>query len=231
MLVVYGGGILDARGSIGGNTASRNGSGPYWRARVKPVNPNSDAQSRVRAIMSRVSAMYLDSASSAQRLEWGVFASNMPHKNKLGLDIRLSGFNQFVKSNVAALNAELPSILDGPVIFTLPGEDPTFEVSASESSQELSVIFNDNRDWVDEDFAGMIIQVGIPQNASIGFFNGPWRHADIIRGDSSTAPTTPATIASPWPVVELQKVWVRGKIIRADGRTSDWFQVSPIVGS
>lgn len=231
MLVKFGGGVIDARGSVGGNVFSRNASGAYVRARVKPVNPNSDRQSRIRAIMASRTASYLDSASSAQRVEWGVFASNMPEKNKLGEDIRFSGFVQYIKSNVAALNAGLPAILSGPVIFTKPGEDPLFEVTASEGSQELSIVFSEGRDWVDEDNAGMIIRVGIPQNASRNFFDGPWRHAGLIAGDSSTAPTSPATITSPWPIVELQKVWVGGRIIRSDGRLSDWFQVSPSVGS
>lgn len=231
MLIKFGGGVVAASGSIAGNTFSRNRYGAYARARTKPVNPQTDRQSRVRAIMSLVSAQYLDSATATNRTNWGIFASNMPETNKLGDTINLSGFNQYIKSNVAAINAGLPKILDAPVVFTKPGEDPAFAVTGSEGDEEVSVTFTEGRDWVDEDEAGMIIQMGIPQNASIGFFNGPWRHAGIIEGDSIAAPTSPTVVTMPYAAVELQKVWVRGRIIRADGRLSDWFQVSFIVGA
>ena len=231
MLVVYGGGIMDARGSIGGQTHSRNRYGAYVRARTKPINPNTDRQSVARAVMAEVAASYLDSASSAQRLEWSVFASNMPEKNKLGQTINFSGYNQYVKSNCAAQNAGLPRILDGPVNFTKPGQDPAFDVTSSEGSQEISVVFDENRDWAGEDNAGMIVQVGIPQNPSISFFNGPWQSVALIAGNTAVPITTPQVVTSPYPIVALQKVWVRAKIIRADGRISDWFQVSHIVGA
>lgn len=231
MLIKFGGGVVDARGSIAGSTFSRNRSGAYARARVKPVNPNSDRQSDIRAIMSLTSAAYLDSASSVQRAEWGVFASNMPEKNKLGEDIRLSGFNQFVKTNVAARNAGLPMVVDGPTIFTKPGEDINFEASGSEATQQASIIFSDSSAWVDEDDSAMIIQIGIPQNASINFFDGPWRHAGIIRGNLASPPTSPATIALPYPSVEGQKLWVRGRLIFDDGRLGDWFHDSFDMGA
>ena len=48
-LVQYGGGIVDARGSIGGNTFSKCAGGHYMRARTKPVNPKSALQQTRRA--------------------------------------------------------------------------------------------------------------------------------------------------------------------------------------
>lgn len=228
-LVSFGGGILEMRGSIGANTFARNKSGAYVRARTKPINPNTDRQSVVRANMSLVSKSWFDSASGAQRIEWETFAKNMPETNKLGQVMNLSGFNQFVRSNLAAKNAGFPSLLDGPASFVKPGEDPLMTAVGDEASQEVNVTFDDNRDWVDIDEAGMIVQVGIPQNPSVSFFNGPWRHAGVIEGDSGAPPTTPATIASPWPIVENQRIWVRCSIILDDGRLSDWFQHNSLV--
>ena len=51
-LIKYGGGIVDMSGSIAGNTHARNRFGNYMRARTKPVNPNSDRQVAIRAIVS-----------------------------------------------------------------------------------------------------------------------------------------------------------------------------------
>ncbi len=230
-LVRLGGIAVDARGSIGGIVFSRNASGNYVRIRTTPVNPRSARQDAIRAIWSEVSQKWFSLLTDAQRAEWAVFASNVPAKNKLGQVINLSGFNQFQKSNVAAANAGLAVLPDGPAIFTLPGEDTSFAVAISEATQELSVTFDDARTWLDEDDSAMIIQMGIPKNDSINFFDGPYRHAGVILGDGVTAPTSPATIATPFPVVANQKVWTRGLIIKNDGRMSDWFRVDSIVGA
>ena len=48
MLIKWGAGIIEGRGSIAGMTASRNKSGAIIRARTKPVNPRSDRQSEAR---------------------------------------------------------------------------------------------------------------------------------------------------------------------------------------
>lgn len=231
MLVKFGGGILDARGSIGGNTYSRNRYGAYVRARVTPVNPQSSRQSAVRALMADVSQAWFASLTLANRDAWGQYASNVPEKNKLGETIFFSGFNQYVASNMAAQNGGLPAIAAGPTIYTKPGEDSLFDATGSAATQNLDVTFDDTRAWVDEDDAGMIIQMGLPQNDSIQFFDGPWRHADTILGDGTTAPTTPATVAAPFVISESQKVWARGRIIRADGRLSDWFRADFICGA
>jgi hypothetical protein len=230
-LIRLGGIAIDARGSVGGIVFSRNASGNYVRARITPVNPQSARQDAIRAIWAEVSQKWFSLLTDAQRSEWAVYAANVPTTNKLGQVINLSGFNMFQKSNVAAANAGLPVLDDGPAIFTLPGEDTSFAVAISEASQELSVTFDDTRDWVDEDDSAMIIQMGIPKNDSINFFDGPYRHAGVILGDGTTAPTTPATITVPFPVVANQKVWTRGLIIKNDGRMSDWFRVDSIAGA
>lgn len=223
-LLKFGGGITEMRGSIAGNVYSRNRYGAYARARTTPVNPASQRQSAIRALISDISQAWFNTLTQAQRDAWNVFAAAVPEKNKLGEVIYLSGFNQYCKSNLAAQNAGLPAIAEAPTIFTKPGEDTSFAVSASAATQLVSVTFDDTLDWVDEDDAGMIIRVGSPQNGSINYFDGPWRFADSIDGDGTTAPTTPADVASPFVLAEDQKVFVEGRIIRADGRLSDWFR-------
>jgi hypothetical protein len=231
MLVKWGGGIVDGRGSIGGTTFSRNRYGAIARARTKPVNPKTALQSAVRALMATISQAWFALVSIAQRADWAVYAANVPAKNKLGEVINLTGFNMFVKSNMAAQNAGLPQILDGPAVFTLPGEDPTFAVVASEATQDLACTFDALAAWVDEDDAALIVQMGIPQNDSINFFDGPWRHAGAILGDGTTPPVTGDSVTAPFPIVAGQKIFTRARIILADGRLSDWFRVDSICGA
>jgi len=230
-LIKFGGGIIEMRGSIAGNVYSRNRYGAYSRARTKPINPNSDRQDAIRAIVALVSSNWFHVATQAQRDAWAVFAANVPAKNKLGEVIYLSGFNQYVKSNIASLNAGLLAIQAAPTNFVLPGTDLDFVPSIDAGTQLISVAFDETRDWCDEDEAGMIVQMGLPKNDSTEFFNGPWRHAGVIEGDSLTPPTTPETMAVPFVVADSQKVWVRAKILRADGRLSDWFQGIGVVAT
>lgn len=232
MLLKWGAGIVDARGSIGGMTVSRNRYGSYARARIAPVNPQSPLQSAIRALIALVTIRWTFNLSQANRDAWGVYADNVPATNKLGESINLSGFNQFIKSNIVSANVGLPFIDAAPIIFALPGEDPEFDATIDAGTGKITVIFNDTRDWADEDDAAMVVQMGRPVNPTIQFFNGPWRHAGVIEGDSVAAPTTPdATIDVPFEVGDGEKVFVRAKILRADGRVSDWFRANTVVAT
>lgn len=232
MLVKFGGMIVDGRGSIAGNTYSRNRSGPYVRARTTPVNPKSARQSAIRAIIASVAAAWSDTLTTVQRAAWAVFAAAVPATNKLGETIFLSGFNQFVKTNVAAINGGNPQLAVAPIVMELPGEDTDFAATIDAGTGLISIVFDDARDWLDEDLGLMIVEMGLPKTAGTGFFDGPWRHAGVIAGDSVAPPTTPdSSLSVPFSVGDGQKVWVRAKIQRADGRLSDWFRDDTIVAT
>jgi len=231
-LVKVGGGITDIVGSIGGTTFARNSSGLYMRARVKPVNPNSVRQSAIRAIVAQVSAYWSNTLTVAQRAAWAVFGAAMPAKNKLGETIYLTGFNQFVKSNIALLNGGKAIVPTAPIVLTLPGEDTSFAVTVDSVTGKMSITFDDTRDWLDEDGAHMIVQMALPQAAGVTFCDGPWRHAGVLDGDGTTPITSPdATLDVPFSVGDGQMVFIRGKIQRADGRLSGWFRSSSIVAT
>jgi len=228
-LVAYGGGITDARGSIGGQVHSRNRSGNYIRARTTPVNPNTVRQNGVRDNLSNAVALWANTLTQAQRDQWGVYAAAIPRQNKLGQTIFLTGFNWFVGNNTMRLTNGLPVVSAGPATLSLPVPDPTFAITVDETNQEISVVFDDTMDYIDEDDAGMQVQMGIPQPVTREFFNGPWRIADTILGDSVTPLTSPQTMDAPYPVQEGQRVYARARITRADGRVSDFFRATTVV--
>ena len=230
--VKVGGGITDIVGSIGGTTFARNRSGLYMRSRVKPINPKSARQSAIRAIVAQVSAHWSNTLTAIQRAAWAVFAAAIPAKNKLGETIYLTGFNQFVKSNIALLNGGKAIVPTAPIVLTLPGEDTAFAATVDADTGKISITFDDTRDWLDEDEAHMIIQMGLPKAAGVSFFDGPWRHAGVIDGDNAAPPTSPdASLDVPFSVGDGQMVFIRGKIQRADGRLSDWFRSHSIVAT
>jgi len=232
MLVKFGGVAVDGRGSIAGNTFSKNRYGNYVRARTTPVNPKSDRQSAIRAIVANVSSRWSSVLTVAQRAAWSVFAAAIPAKNKLGEVIYLSGYNQFCKSNIAAVNAGNAIIIAAPTVLELPGEDTSFAATVDSGTGLISIAFDDARDWLDEVGASLIVEMGLPKAAGVNFFGGPWRSAGAIAGNDTTPPTSPDTsLTAPFTTGVGQKVWVRAKIQRADGRLSDWFRNSTIVGA
>lgn len=230
-LVKYGGGILEIRGSIGGQVHSKNRYGNYIRQRTIPVNPNSTRQQAVRADLAFLVEQWSAILTVAQRDAWAVYAAAITMTNKLGESIKLTGFNHFVRSNVSILNNALTYVPDGPVILSLPGSDPDFAVAFSEATQEISVTFDEEAAWVDQDLGFMSIHQGMPQLATRNFFGGPFRRIGLIAGDAITPPTSPQVISVSFPIAEGMKDWAFGRISTEDGRLSEIFRHDAIVAA
>jgi hypothetical protein len=223
-LIKTGGGVAQISGSIAGTVFSRNRYGSYARNRTVPVNPNTPLQQKVRSAIALLSNQWFNSITAAQRQAWATYADNVTVSNRLGDAINLTGFNQYVRSNTALVNADLTEVDDAPTDFTLAEQDPTLAVAISEATQQASITFDANLPWVDETGGHMIVSISRPQNATINFFKGPYNVAGTIDGDGTTPPTSPGTISVPFPVVAGQKVFVQCRIVRADGRLSEPFR-------
>lgn len=90
--------LSDIRGSIGGTTYARNKAGLYARNRSKPVNPNTENQSRVRAQFS-VSSFGFSDLNADQVAAWNQFAQGYPAVNKLGDTYTPSGRQMYMLCN------------------------------------------------------------------------------------------------------------------------------------
>lgn len=224
-------GMSDGSGSAGSITVSRNRYGQYIRQRTKPVNPSSVRQQNSRANFDLAVSSWGSALTQAQRDAWNVYAANVVMSNRLGQDIFLSGFNHFTRSYAALLAVAGALVAEGPAIQSLPPADPQFAITASAGTQLVSVTFDDTLAWLDEDGGHMSVQVGLPKDEQIEFFNGPWRFADSIDGDGVTPPTSPATLTSPYPIQEGQRLFARARIIRLDGRVSEFFRATGVVAS
>jgi len=167
--------------------------------------------------------------TAANRAAWELYAANVPMKNRLGDTINLTGFNHYIRSNIARLSAAAAVVDAGPTIFSLPEKDPTIVNTITQASQLHSLAIDVNHDWVDEDEGFLAVSMGKPQIATKNFFNGPFLFNFKIDGDSVTPPTSPQTGAVAYVVTTAQKVWIQCRISREDGRLSEPFGVSTIV--
>lgn len=210
----------EVRGSIGGATFSRNRSGAYIRKRATPVNPNTPRQNDARARMTNLAILWTTTLTQDQRDAWDEYAANVASTNKLGDSINLTGINWYVSTNALILQAGGDRIDDAPTLFERALSPDNLVVSASEATQQVSFGFDDGEDWANEDGGFCLVFLGLPQNASRNFFNGPFRFMDAVEGAALAAPGTPQLMDVPFPIAEGQKLFVEALVIRADGRTS-----------
>ncbi len=230
-LIKFGGGITEMRGSIAGNTFSRNRYGAYVRARTKPVNPNTGLQQAVRAALAFLTDRWSQTLTPVQRTAWNLYGANVVMTNKLGESINLSGFNHYIRSNVPYKVTFGASIDAGPGLFEIPASDPSFAVSASEATQFLTVTHDAGMDWADENGAAMLMYQGNPQNGQRNFFGGPWKYFANIPGINGAPAGSPSDHAAVTVFAEDQRQWIYARIIRADGRLSAPFRADCIAGA
>lgn len=220
-----------ASGSIGGTTYSHNRYGMYVRSRTTPVNPSSGRQQSVRNIFSQLTDHWNQQLTAAERTAWNLYASNVTKKDKMGQDINITGFNHFIRSNSVVLLAGNSIIEPGPTTFSLAETDESIVATISEASQQISLAFDTNLDWVGETNALLMVLMSKPQNGGRAFIDPVLRYADEIDGDSVTPPTSPQTMTVPFAVAQGQAVFVQCRILRADGRLSEPFRYTATVAS
>lgn len=222
--VQFGGGVHDMRGSIGGTVFSRNRYCNYIRARITPVNPQSTRQNKIRACVQSLAPYWSGDLTQAQRDAWEVYADAIVRPNKVGAQMKLTGYNHFIRSNTIRLQSDDAIVEAGPTVLTLPPGDPTFVCEVDEANQEISVTFNPLLAWNIIDLGFMYVFMSAPKAVGTNFIGGPFRLAGAIDGDTASPPTSPQILSAPFPVAEDQALVCRARISEVDGRLSDPFQ-------
>lgn len=230
-LVKFGGGIVQASGSIAGVTHARNRFGNYIRARTKPVNPNTARQDLVRSALAELTVRWSATLTAAQRTAWNLYASNVAMTNRLGETIHLTGSNHYIRSNAMLTRLGLANVDAGPVVFELPAQDPAYSITASEATQQITHAFDNTLDWATETGAKMYLFQGRPQNAQRNFFGGPWGYIGLIDGIDPGGAVTPWVGGVLFPIAEGQRQWTYARIMRADGRLSQIFRDDTFVAA
>lgn len=207
-------------GSIGGSTYSHNRHGAYIRARSVPVNPNTDRQVVIRNAARALAIAWENTLTQAERDAWETYAANVAWLNKLGDPVHLTGLNHYLRSNTISVSQGRTRIDTAPVIFNLAAAELALSGSASEATQQLTIAYDDTETWANEAGAFQFFYMGLPQNSGIAFFGGPYRYVNVA--DGSTPAVSPGIFAAPFPFAQGQRIWIRSRILRADGRLSEF---------
>lgn len=211
-------------GSTGGTTSSRNRFGAYERSRSVPVNPNTARQVVARNAVNSITIAWNNVLTQVQRDAWNVYAANVSWLNRLGQTVNLTGLNHFIRSNALRVQNGIARVEAAPTIFNLATAELSLAVTASEATQDLTIDGDPAAAWVGEADAWQFFSMGLPQNAGIQFFGGPYRQVSAVPG--AGPPPFPHVVAAAFPFAEGNRIWVRSRIARGDGRLSEFAEVN-----
>lgn len=128
--VLFGGGVSEMRGKIGGTIFSRNKGGPYAKNMANPTNPQSTKQLLVRSIFSAITTLW-QNLTSAQRTAWSAAAEVIPFINSIGLAYYLTGKGLFQKCNTVLQNVGITALSDAPTKFEVPDAPSNISIAAA----------------------------------------------------------------------------------------------------
>lgn len=223
-LVKFGAGIVQMSGSIAGDVHARNRFGNYIRPRTKPVNPHSERQEHVRAILSYLAEYWHQDLTGVQRGLWDTYAAAVAMQNRLGETIHLTGFNHFLRSNCAKFNYFHGVTDAAPTVLSLPEKDATLLCSEEVIAAQTFTFTFDNTGWAadGDEKMRMLLYQGQPQLASRNFFNGPWRYMHAVTQIEGAAGT--ATANAVFSFALGQRVYFQARMLTASCRVSEPWQ-------
>ena len=200
MALIRTGGLVEhISGSIGGITYSHNRFGPYARQRSMPVNPATARQEVVRNLMKNLTSIWISTLLDIERKQWDAYAAAVVMQNNIGANVYLTGFNHYVRSNIARMQAGLARVDVGPSAYALPATDPLISIALTASDDGISVGFDVTLPWADETGGALLCFGGPSRSVTKEFFAGPYRFMGMVEGDDAVPPTTPAALTSAYP--------------------------------
>jgi len=228
-LLRYGGGITQISGAVGGDVHFRNRFGNCIRPRTKPVNPHSARQEAVKTILSYLAEYWHENLDAAERAAWKVYADAVPMKNRLGETIHLTGYNHFMRSNTARMNAHPGPVDFCPQLLSLPEKDPDLVITEEDIAGQTFTFTNNVALFAanGDPFVNLFIYQGLPQLASRNSFASPWRYIgafDVAAGQAGTD-----TFDAGFPFALGQKIWFQARSYTNFGRLSEPWQLTPRV--
>lgn len=211
-------------GKQGGIVFSHNRGGPYVRNRAIPTNPNTDRQSAVRVAVRNLSIFWDTELTQAQRDGWDVYAAAVTWLNRLGQSIKLTGLNHYIRCNTQKIVSTIARLDQAPAEQDIGDAEDQLACTASEATQDLTINGNAGAPWLVEALGWQYYYMGLPQNGSRKYFSSPFRFVTAVPG--AGPPPFPIVIAAPFPFQEGQRIWLRSRIQRGDGRLSDFAQIN-----
>jgi len=214
-------------GSLAGITASHGRGGQYFRARARPVNPSSSFQQTVRAIFGNLASAWVATLTGALRSAWDSYGDSVEVTDRMGESRKLTGLNWYIAMNTPRMQAGGARLDAAPIIYSMAACTPPTIVSATASTEVLSVGFTNTDQWCGEVGGKLLVYTAPPTSQSVTPSPKSWRYQGNVPGAVSP-PTSPLPFTSQFPFGVGQRVWVATRAILADGRISPIFHVAAL---
>ena len=218
-ILALGGGVTDIRGSVAGNTFSRNAGGNYMRARVKPVNPRSALQTTRRANAAYLMTCWSKTLEEQERLDWRAYAAATTWTNRLGQVITVNGLAAFLRLNSLLLAIDEPISEAAPtamghaggVAFTFLAENDTSKIQLAEPTGSF-----------DKTVPGdiLILSEGLPSECGRNATPKGFRIIGHVEGADPVPPTFPAELDSAYTMQEGQLITCSAMFVDSSFRVS-----------
>jgi len=209
--------ITEGSGSIGGLTFSHNRAGMYIRSRSVPTNPNSERQGIVRSALSMAQAWW-KTMDETGRAQWQQYADNTPLRDALGRELKLTGLQMFIRTEVFyEVNGLDPPATapaePGLAFLTLPS------ITWDEATQKVKVAFTNTDDWANGPIGLLSVFCSRLLPRTRNFWRGPYQLLGTIRG-AATPPTSPVSFDPPEPVSGDSRLFFRFRCADTQARLS-----------
>jgi len=149
MKVKWGALMVDGRGKIGGQVASKNRSGAYMKNKVTPINPRSQAQILVRSYLAAASSAW-GSLDQSLRSAFDSAVNDWTSTNIFGDSVKPTGKNLFSALGINLLSVEQAMPTSVPAKVAIPAlglqtaiidlSDETFTITALNDGGNFNVV-------------------------------------------------------------------------------------------
>lgn len=220
--------VSRASGSAGTLTFGYNQHGPWVRDRIAPTDPATERQLPIRTRMRTFTDRWANVLTDAQRQSWAMYASSVYIPGRLGRSNQIGALPHYLRSAFPRLQVTappLPVIDTAPQHFDLGPFTPLSRVVLNIVDDTVHPFFAPTDTWATEPGAAMLFWASAPRPLSVNFHKGPYRFAGQIRGRVFPPHRPPATVPLPFPAGTDQRVFIRGRVTRADGRLSPSFRL------
>lgn len=211
-IVIYGGGVTEFSGSIGGVTFSRVHSGTVAKLRTKPRHPFSTAASLATQTLAFCSGKWNLDLSDQERIDWNTLAANTTWQNRLGENYSPLGINLYVRANTLLALAQIEEQPVAPAVADEGEQGFTMDYAAPTGIRLTGI------DTLTSPPVGTLITwCSGPQRLSAYSWHGPWTLLSLLRIADIALPET---LIAPADAVPDRAYWFRWRIVRDNGTIS-----------
>lgn len=169
-------------GSVGGLVASHNRSGPYFRTKAIPVNPNTIRQQAVRTIFGTLVQYWTMTLTPAERALWNDYAANTPVPATPSGTVIITGQNMFIRSNAVKLQIGGAVLAAAPTTYNT-GEPATAVSVTTDGTADTIGVNAGGTEWATtvgvaggaSDDGDLVVYLGSTLNATRTFYKGPYQ--------------------------------------------------------